>query len=64
MGDIMHTRRSIEYYYKSCDIEKLSSLDKKRYELMNEYGYNLSGSNKRTIDEEMQIKRHKNSESK
>lgn len=60
----MHTRRSIDYYYKSCDIEKLSSLDKKRYELMNEYGYNLSGSNKRTIDEEMQIKRHKNSESK
>lgn len=60
----MHTRRSIDYYYKSCDIEKLSSLDKKRYELMNEYGYNLSGSNKRTIDEEIQIKRHKNSESK
>ena len=60
----MHTRRSIDYYYKSCDIEKLSSLDKKRYELMNEYGYNLSGSTKRTIDEEMQIKRHKNSESK
>ena len=60
----MHTRRSIDYYYKSCDIEKLSSLDKKRYELMNEYGYNLSGSNKRTIDEEMQIKRHKNSERK
>ena len=51
MGDMMHTRRSIDYYYKSCDIEKLSSLDKKRYELMNEYGYNLSGSNKRTIDE-------------
>ena len=64
MGDIMHTRRSIDNYYKSCDIEKLSSLDKKRYELMNEYGYNLSGSSKRTIDEEIQIKRHKNSESK
>ncbi len=57
-------RRSCDYYYKSCDLEKMSSLDKKRYELLNEYGYNLDCNKKRVVDCDMKIKRHKNSESK
>ena len=27
-------RRSFDYYYKTCDLEKMSSLDKKRYEIL------------------------------
>lgn len=56
--------RSQNYYYKTCDIEKMSSLDKKRYELLNEYGYNFGSNKKRIIDEEASITRHKNSMSK
>ncbi len=63
MGDIMQ-RRNCDYYYKSCDIEKMSPLDKKRYEYLNEFGYNLDCNKKRFIDYDMNIKRHKNSESK
>lgn len=57
-------RRSCDYFYKTCDIEKMSSLDKKRYEYINEYGYNFDSSKKRIINEEMKVTRHKNSESK
>lgn len=57
-------RRSYDYYYKTCDLEKMSSLDKKRYELLNEYGYNIDSNKKRIDDYEMKIKRHKNSESR
>ena len=57
-------RRSCDYYYKTCDIEKMSPLDKKRYELLNEYGYNIDSNKKRIDDFEMKIKRHKNSESR
>lgn len=53
-------RRMNEYYYKSCDIEKMSSLDKKRYELMNDFGYNFDSNSKRRIDFDMQVIRHKN----
>ena len=42
----------------------MDSLDKKRYELMNDYGYNFDISSKRKINNDMQVKRHKNSESK
>ena len=62
-GDIMNKRYN-DYYYKSCDIDKMCSLDKKRYEYLNEYGYNIDCNSKRIIDYEMRIKRHKNSESK
>ena len=62
MGDYMI--RSHNYYYKTCDIEKMSSLDKKRYELLNEYGYNFDCNKKRTIDVEASITKHKNSMSK
>ncbi len=57
-------RRSFDYYYKACDLEKMSSLDKKRYELLNEFGYNMDSNKKRICDEEIKIKRHKNSESR
>lgn len=57
-------RRNYDYFYKSCDLEKMSPLDKKRYELLNEFGYNLDSNKKRTIDYDMNIKRHKNSESR
>ena len=63
MGDKMR-RRSCDYFYKSCDIEKMSPLDKKRYELLNEFGYNFDSSKKRVVDDEASIKRHKNSESR
>lgn len=57
-------RRSCDYFYKACDLEKMSSLDKKRYELLNEFGYNMDSNKKRIVDYDMNIKRHKNSESK
>jgi hypothetical protein len=58
------SKRSVDYYYKACDFEKMSPLDKKRYEYLNEYGYNIDSNSKRVLDMDMQIKRHKNSESK
>ena len=58
------SKRSIDYFYKACDFEKMSPLDKMRYEYLNDYGYNIDCNSKRNIDIDMQIKRHKNSESK
>ena len=60
----MSIKRINDYYYKTCEIEKMNSLDKKRYEYFNNYGYNVDSNKKRIIDYDMQIKRHKNSESK
>ncbi len=57
-------RRSCDYFYKSCDLEKMSPIDKKRYEFLNEFGYNMDSNKKRTMDLDMNIKRHKNSESR
>ena len=57
-------RRSNDYFYKSCDLDKMSSLEKKRYEYLNEFGYNIDSNKRRVVDSEMQIKRHKNSESR
>ena len=57
-------RRSFDYYYKSCDLEMKNPLDKKRYEYLNEFGYNIDSNKRRIIDFDMQIKRHKNSDSK
>lgn len=58
------SKRSIDYHYKACDLVSMSPLDKKRYEYLNEFGYNIDCNSKRVIDTEMAIKRHKNSESK
>ena len=55
-------RRSVDYHYKACDLEEMTSLEKKRYEYLNEYGLNIDCNKKRVIDFDMQIKRHKNSD--
>ena len=57
-------RRCNDYFYKTCELEKMSSLDKKRYEYCNEFGYNFDSSSKRVVDFDTKIKKHKNSESK
>ena len=56
--------RSFNNYYKTCDIEKMSPLDKKRYELLNEYGYNIDCNKRKIIDTDDNIIKHKNSMSK
>ena len=43
-------RRSVDYHYKACDLEEMTSLDKKRYEYLNEYGLNIDCNKKRVID--------------
>ena len=57
-------RRSCDYFYKTNEIDNKSSIDKKRYEYINEFGINMDSSKKRIVDFDMQINRHKNSESK
>ena len=52
-------KRGNDYFYKTCDIEKMNSLDKKRYEYLNEFGYNLDSNSKRTIDYDEKIKKHR-----
>ena len=34
-------RRSCDYFYKACDLEEMTSLDKKRYEYLNEYAKDI-----------------------
>ncbi len=55
-------RRSCDYYYKSYDIGCKNPIDKKRYEYLNEYGANIDSYQKKEVDFEIQIKRHKNSD--
>lgn len=57
-------RRSHNYFYKACDIEKMSPIDKKRYEYLNEFGYNMDSNKKRYVDYDLKVIRHKNSESR
>lgn len=57
-------RRSFLDFYKTYEIEKMSSLDRKRFMYLNEFGFNIDSSKRKTIDYDMQIKRHRNSESK
>ena len=55
-------RRSCDYFYKSCELGSKNPLDRKWYELLNEYGVNMDTNKKQVIDFDMQIKRHKNSD--
>ena len=55
-------RRSCDYYYKSCELGSKNPLDRKRYELLNEFGVNMDTNKKQVIDFDMQVKRHKNSD--
>lgn len=50
-------RRSCDYHYKAFDIICDTPLDKKRYEYLNEYGFNIDSNKKRIIDYEAQFKR-------
>ena len=55
-------RRSYDYYYKTGEIGGKNPVDKKRYEYLNEFGFNFDSSKKQVIDYDLQIKRHKNSD--
>ena len=57
-------RRSVDYHYKACDLEEMTSLEKKRYEYLNEYGLNIDFNKKRVIDIDMQIKRARKQKTK
>ena len=37
-------------------------LDKKRYEIFNDFGVNMDTNKKQVVDFDMQVKRHKNSD--
>ena len=56
--------RSFNNYYKTCDIEKMSPLDQKKYALLNEFGFNFDSNKRKIVDEDAQIIKHKNSMSK
>ena len=58
------SKRSNEYFYKTCTLEKMSMKDKKRYEILNEYGYNFDSIKNKPDMADLNIKRHRNSESK
>ena len=61
-------QKRLEYFYKSYDIDGTNPMEKKSFEIMNEYGYNFEANNKRTVDYEKKcrrllytdIKRHNN----
>lgn len=55
-------RRSCDYFYKACELGSKNPLDRKRYELLNDFGINMDTNKKQVIDFDMQIKRHKNSD--
>jgi len=55
-------RRSCDYFYKSCELGSKNPLDRKRYELLNEYGVNMDTNKKQVVDFDIKIKRHKNSD--
>ena len=58
-GDMMRNLRSVDYYYKSCDICNMDDKDKKRYEYMNDYGYNIDNNRRRVVDLEKECYRVK-----
>ena len=55
-------RRSCDYFYKSCELGSKNPVDRKRYELLNEFGVNMDPNKKQVVDFDMQVKRHKNSD--
>lgn len=56
--------RSYNNYYKTCDIEKMTPLEQKKYALLNEFGFNFDSNKRKIVDIESQIVKHKNSDSK
>ena len=55
-------RRSCDYFYKSYELGNKNPVDRKRYELLNDFGINMDSNKKQVIDFDLQIKRHKNSD--
>ena len=55
-------RRSCDYFYKSFEFGNKNPIDKKIYEILNDYGVNMDSNKKQVVDFDMQIKRHKNSD--
>ena len=52
-------KKGNNYFYKTCDLDKMNSLDKKRYEYLNEFGYNFDSNSKRIKDLEEQFKKQR-----
>lgn len=50
-------QKRLDYFYKSFDIESDDAWEKKKYECMNEYGYNFDSNKKRVIDYEKKCSR-------
>ncbi|MBR1414084.1 MAG: hypothetical protein IJ574_05410 [Bacilli bacterium] len=57
-------QRDINYRYKSFDFCNSIGMDKIRYGLFNEYGYNLDASSKRILDNEKNTTRSMNNNTK
>ena len=55
-------RRSCEYFFKSCELGSKDPLERKRYEILNDYGVNMDTNKKQVVDFDIKIKRHKNSD--
>lgn len=53
--------KSEEYYYKSADIESKSELEKKKYEYLNDYGYNYDSNKRKGYDLDRFAEKLKNS---
>lgn len=47
----MKNNRDVDYFYKSCDLSNMDDLNKKRYEYMNDYGYNIDCNSKKVMNE-------------
>ena len=55
-------RRSCDYFFKSCELGSKDPLERKRYEILNDYGVNMDTNKKQVVDFDIKIKRHKNSD--
>ena len=55
-------RRSCDYFFKSCELGSKDPLERKRYEILNDYGVNMDTNKKQVFDFDIKIKRHKNSD--
>ena len=53
-------RRSCDYFFKSCELGSKDPLERKRYEILNDYGVNMDTNKKQVVDFDIKIKRHKN----
>ncbi len=50
----------IDYHYKQSSIEYKDELERQRFEITNEYGYNFASETKRYINEDSLFMRPKN----